>query len=181
LEYISGILHPNSQTPSKSTSDKFVLATKAAHGEAGGTKSPWNQNLASGRQSLEPPKAFANRLRVSISEATRAMRLDSSDSGNTAKLSSSLPVHTPIPKKNRRSSRDDELDKAQSKSERQSSSSSQSHKLYRLRSRDKEPKEKDKDSQRDKEDKKAGFFKRGIIAPFKNSLAQYEERKTTSA
>jgi hypothetical protein len=179
LEYVSGILHPNSQTPLKSTSDKFVLATKAAHGEAGGTKSPWTQNMASGRQSLEPPKAFANRLRVSISEATRAMRLDSSDSGNTAKLSSSLPVHPPIPKKNRRSSRDDELDKAQSKSERQSSSSSQSHKLYRLRSRDKEPKEKEnnKDSQRDKEDKKAGFFKRGIIAPFKNSLAQYEEKK----
>ena len=179
LEYVSGIQHTSSQSPLNPTSEKFVLATKAAHGEAGGTKSPWTtQNSASGRQSLEPSKAFANRLRSSISEATRAMRLDSSDSGTTAKLSSSLPVHPPIPKKNRRSSRDDELDKDRIKSERQASSS-QSHKLYRLRSRDKDPKEKEKDkeSQRDKEDKKAGFFKRGIIAPFKNSLAQYEEKK----
>jgi hypothetical protein len=188
LEYVHGIRHPTSTLPVKSTSDKFVLATKAAHGEAGGTKSPYLANIGSYRQSLEPPRAFANRLRVSISEATRAMRLDSSDSGNTTKMSSSLPAQAPLPKKNRSFSKGEEQDKERLRTDRGQSSSSQSHKLYRLRSRDKDgqthkekdkdkDKDKDRDSPRDKEDKKAGFFKRGIIAPFKNSLAQYEGKK----
>jgi len=187
LEYIAGLQH-SSPTSRQRIGEKIILTTKYSHGEAGGRKSP-STTIAPGRNSLEPPRPFANRLRVSISEATRAMRLDSSDSGTTTKMSSSLPTWTnalvPAPhastpsstsssKKNRRGSRDDEL-----KQEKVQSSSSQSHhqhRIARIKSREREDeKKKDKDKEKDKE--KPGFFKRGIIAPFKNSIAQYEEKK----
>lgn len=178
LEAVTASLNTyDAPSPLLLSNDRFVLANKVAHGEAGGIKFPSSTTPhVSSRTSLEPPRAFANRLRVSISEATRAIRLDSTDSNATAKLSSSLPAAS-TPKKKRRASKDEESDRTKDKAgteqHSQSFSSATSNRLMRIKSKDKENKDKDKDEDK----KKTGFFKRGIIAPFKNSLAQYEEKR----
>jgi hypothetical protein len=152
LEYIAGLQH-SSPALRRRIGEKVTLTTKYSHGEAGGKKSPLAPAMAASRTSLEPPRPFVNRLRVSISEATRAMRLDSSDSGTTAtaKMSSSLPTWTnvlgPAPssasashattpsstttsssKKNRRGSRDEEV-----RQEKVQSSSNCSYQISRKR------------------------------------------------
>lgn len=165
-------------SPGSAVNERFTLAAKAIHCEQGGVKiasatSPTSEvasAAASNRPSLDRPRPMKERLRVSISEATRTMRLDSTDSSATAtnKLSSSLPSGV-TPKKKRRGSKEggeglrmDSLPK-----------------LLRVKSRDPDrEKDKDKDKDDDKKDK-SSFFKRGLMAPFKNTsfVAQYEEKK----
>jgi hypothetical protein len=184
LEAVTASLNTyDAPSPLLISNDRFVLANKIDHCEAGGIKFPstTTPHVSSGRASLEPPRPFANRLRVSISEATRAIRLDSTDSNATAKFSSSLPASTVTPKKKRRASREEESDKEKEKrpteQHSQSFSSMASNRLMRIKSKDgQKEKEKDKENKED-DKKKAGFFKRGIIAPFKNSIAQYEEKR----
>lgn len=194
--FFERLTHSTSGGPRQS----YVLASKAVHREHGGIKtatsssssntfSPTGVSFAASSSGGSPSsenrsRPIKDRLRVSISEATRTLRLDSTDSSTTAtpsnsKLSSSLPSGAMLtPKKKRRPSRDKEDDG--SRTDQTSSSSSTMPRILRVRSRDpgdedKKGKDKDKESSKDK----AGFFKKSLMAPFKNThfIAQYEEKK----
>lgn len=173
------------------TSDCYILACKSSHCEEGGVKLPTltQRDIVSPKTASASKQNSGPKLRISFSDSSateRTARVGSSASTarTMAAFSQSLPLSsvflTPR-KKSQASSR------GTSETVRERGRASISHapgrkieqpEMMKRKDRTVRPQNKEHDSNDKRRDRSlGGVFKRGIMAPFKSSVAAHEEKK----